>query len=84
MPKLFTLISFLWIQLFSLEFTVASYNPENLFDLQKDRTEYEEYIPYSQAWDKKAFNTKLENTAKVINQLNADILVLEEIEKTEI
>lgn len=80
MPKLFTLISFLWIQLFSLEFTVASYNPENLFDLQKDGTEYEEYIPYSQAWDKKAFTTKLENTAKVINQLNADILVLEEIE----
>ena len=80
MIKLFTILSFFWVQLFSLEFTVASYNPENLFDLEKDGTEYEEYIPSYFDWNKKAFTTKLENTAKVIKDLNAEIVVLEEIE----
>ncbi len=80
MIKLLVIFFLCFVQLYSLEFTVASYNPENLFDLEKDGTEYEEYLPHSKFWDKKAFTTKLNNTAKVINHLNADILVLEEIE----
>ena len=80
MIKLFSIIFFFSFELLSLEFSVASYNPENLFDLEKDGTEYEEYIPYSQTWNKKAFTTKFTNIEKVINHLNADILVLEEIE----
>ncbi len=66
--------------LFSLNFTVASYNPENLFDFQSDGTEYKEFIPNSLYWDKKAFSNKINNTSKVINDLNADIIVLQEIE----
>ncbi|MDD2697555.1 MAG: endonuclease/exonuclease/phosphatase family protein [Arcobacteraceae bacterium] len=80
MSKYFLFIFLFCIKLFALEFTVASYNPENFFDLQKDGTEYKEYIPNFSNWDKKAFTTKLNNTAKVINQLDADIIVLEEIE----
>lgn len=67
-------------QIFGVEFKLASYNPENLFDLNKDGTEYKEYIPYFKEWDKKAFETKITNVAKVINDINADIIVLEEIE----
>lgn len=80
MIKVFALLFLCWAKLFSLEFTVASYNPENLFDLEKDGTEYEEYIPSYLNWNKKAFTRKLNNTVKVIQDLNADILVLEEIE----
>lgn len=78
--KLFLLFFFLTFELYSLEFSVGTYNLENFFDLQKDGTEYDEYIPYSSNWDKKAFLNKLQNSARVINDLNSDILVLEEIE----
>ncbi len=80
MKQIFLAFYLLSLHLSALDFKVASYNPENFFDLRKDGTEYEEYLPYSKTWDKKAFTAKTENTAKVINQLDADILVLEEIE----
>ncbi len=67
-------------KLYSLEFSVATYNLENFFDLEKDGTEYDEYIPNSPTWNKKAFLNKLQNSARVINDLDADILVIEEIE----
>lgn len=66
--------------LFGIEFRIASYNPENLFDLQNDGTEYDEYKPFSQFWDRKGYETKLKNVAKVLKDLDADIVVLEEIE----
>jgi endonuclease/exonuclease/phosphatase family metal-dependent hydrolase len=48
--------------------------------LHLDGTEYDEYKPYSEFWDRKAYETKLKNVAKVLNDLKADIVVLEEIE----
>ncbi len=61
-------------------FTVASYNVENLFDLQDDGTEYKEYKPNIKYWNKKLLNIKLTNISKVINQLDVDIIALQEIE----
>ncbi len=62
-------------------FKIASYNIENLFDLVLDGTEYSEYIPGNPyGWNKKTFNIKLSNTAKVIKDLGADIIALQEIE----
>ncbi|MDF1877849.1 endonuclease/exonuclease/phosphatase family protein [Sulfurimonas sp. SAG-AH-194-L11] len=60
---------------------IATYNVENLFDLQKSGHEYTEYIPnsYSQ-WNKKNYTIKLRNIAKVIYEINADIIALQEIE----
>ena len=60
---------------------IATYNVENLFDLKHNGHEYKEYIPNtSSQWNKKTYTIKLKNTAKVIKDINADIIALEEIE----
>lgn len=74
------LVSISFSFVFSLEFKVASYNVENLFDLKYDGTEYNEYKPYSKYWDENSFTTKLHNISQVIKQLDSDIIALQEIE----
>ena len=60
---------------------IAEYNVQNLFDLHYDGTEYKEYIPNTQTnWNKKTYTVKLKHTARVIKDLGADIVALEEIE----
>ena len=60
---------------------IASYNVENLFDLKKSGYEYKEYIPNTKSnWNAKNYKIKLKNIAKVIKDINADIIALEEIE----
>ena len=45
---------------------IASYNVENFFDLNYDKTEYNEYIPNNKsAWNQRNFNIKLENIVKI-------------------
>ncbi len=61
-------------------FTVASYNVENLFDMIPNGTEYPEYVPNFKGWDERAHKTKLENIAKVIKDINAEVVALQEIE----
>lgn len=66
---------------FGLDFKVGSYNIENLFDLQHNKTEYNEFIPNTKSgWNKQIYQIKLSNSSKVIRDLNADILGLVEIE----
>ena len=84
MIKLTLLITF-YLFLFtssvnSKEFTVASYNVENLFDLKYDGTEYKEYKPHTKYWNQKYLDIKLTNISKTIKILNADIIALQEIE----
>ena len=70
--------------LHSLDFKVASYNVENFFDLHYDKTEYQEFIPYSKHWNNKSFKNKLKNISKIIKDLDADILALQEIESLKV
>jgi len=65
------------------DFKVASYNVENLFDLKLDGTEYKEYKPNTKTWNKQSFLKKIDNIAQVINDLNADIIGLQEVESKE-
>jgi endonuclease/exonuclease/phosphatase family metal-dependent hydrolase len=65
---------------FSNEFKIASYNVENLFDLQKNGSEYREYLPHRNGWDSAALDKKLNNIAQVICEVNADVIALQEIE----
>ena len=75
----------LFTKLYSFEFTIASYNVENLFDLHFDGSEYKEYIPNTKhLWNEKTYTVKLNNILKVINDLNADILLLQEIESLKV
>ena len=60
---------------------IATYNVENLFDLKKSGREYQEYIPNTNSkWNLKNYNIKLKNLARVIKDVNADIIALQEIE----
>lgn len=60
---------------------IASYNVENLFDLKKEGHEYSEYIPNTKSlWNKRNYKIKLKNIARVIKDIDADIIALEEIE----
>jgi len=60
---------------------IASYNIENLFDLKKSGNEYKEYVPNGPSnWNQKNYKIKLHNSAKVIKDINADIVALQEIE----
>jgi endonuclease/exonuclease/phosphatase family metal-dependent hydrolase len=60
---------------------IATYNVENLFDLKRSGYEYKEYIPYTKSnWNKKTYKIKLNNISKVIKEINADIIALQEIE----
>jgi len=62
-------------------FRVASYNVENLFDLNNDGTEYPEYIPGSKySWNEKVAAKKYSNISKVLADIDADIIALQEIE----
>jgi endonuclease/exonuclease/phosphatase family metal-dependent hydrolase len=64
-----------------VEVKIASYNVENLFDMNKDGNEYEEYIPNGDAgWTQEIYRAKLRNTAQAIRGVNADIIGLQEIE----
>ena len=60
---------------------IASYNVENLFDLKRDGHEYIEYIPNTYSnWNQKNYNIKLKNLSRVIKDIDADIIALQEIE----
>jgi endonuclease/exonuclease/phosphatase family metal-dependent hydrolase len=60
---------------------IATYNVENLFDLKKSGHEYREYIPNTKArWNHKNYNIKLKNITRVIKDINAEIIALQEIE----
>lgn len=60
---------------------IASYNVENLFDLKKSGYEYREYIPNTKSqWNSKTYKIKLQNIARVIKDINADIIALVEVE----
>lgn len=64
-----------------VEVKIATYNVENLFDMNYDGTEYEEYIPNGDwGWTDEMYRAKLHNTATVIREIGADIIGLQEIE----
>lgn len=64
--------------------TIATYNVENLFDMKKDRYEYKEYKPNGiSKWNRKNYNIKLKNLSRVIKDIDADIIALQEIESYE-
>ena len=76
------MFKFLLLFIFTLSlkadnFTVASYNVENLFDLKNDNNEYSEFVPNTHQWNQRNFNIKLNNLIKVINDIDADIIALQ-------
>lgn len=81
MMKLLVLLLFFYALLGGTEVKIASYNVENLFDMNDDGNEYEQYIPNtSWGWNEEMYRIKLRNTAQVIRDIGADVIGLQEIE----
>ncbi|MCD6173553.1 MAG: endonuclease/exonuclease/phosphatase family protein [Sulfurimonas sp.] len=79
--KFFTLL-FIFVSLACGDktLTIATYNVENLFDLNKGDYRYKEYKPNGKSlWNKKNYKIKLDNISKVIKDIDADIIALQEI-----
>ncbi|MCG3717391.1 endonuclease, partial [Aliarcobacter butzleri] len=73
------------ISLYGSNLKIASYNVENFFDLSYDKSEYNEFIPNNNSlWNQKNFNVKLNNLIKVIDDIDADIIGLQEIENKDL
>ncbi|PHS58227.1 MAG: endonuclease [Sulfurimonas sp.] len=79
--KYFTLlILYITLAIGDTNLKIATYNVENLFDLEKKGYKYKEYKPYGKSlWNKKNYKTKLQNLSKVIKDIDADIIALQEI-----
>ena len=81
----FLIISLFFISLNANNLKIATYNVENLFDLKNDGNEYSEFIPDTKSnWNENSFNIKIANLLKVITDLNADIIALQEIENEDL
>lgn len=79
--RLFVLLTFMLSLLGATDVKIATYNVENLFDMNDDGTEYVEFIPNtSRGWNQAMYQTKLQRTAQVIQELGADIIGLQELE----
>lgn len=68
------------LSIWGVEFKVASYNVENLFDEIKNGSEYDVYTPGKHNWSSHTVDIKLNNISEVLCELNADIVALQEIE----
>ncbi|MBL0686888.1 MAG: endonuclease/exonuclease/phosphatase family protein [Sulfurospirillum sp.] len=84
MIKFFTLF-ILPVFIYSSQFSVASFNVENLFDTKNSGNEYEKYIVNSKSgWNEKMLTIKIKNLARVIKDVDADIISLQEVENAEV
>ena len=78
LKKIVIIAIFIVICVSAKTLTIASYNVENLFDLNNDGTEYDVYVPG--VWNLTSYKAKLKNAAFVISKLDADIISLQEVE----
>ena len=78
------MMHFFIVDIFAKPFKVATYNVENLFDDVHQGSEYDEYIPGKHNWNTRMVDIKLNHTAEVICDINADIIGLQEIENSHI
>lgn len=78
--RFFFFLLIFFTSLFGRDFSVASYNVQNLFDDKYQGSEYDDYIPGKHNWNQKMAKTKLYHTAEAICDVNSDIIGLQEIE----
>jgi endonuclease/exonuclease/phosphatase family metal-dependent hydrolase len=60
---------------------IATYNIQNLFDLEDDPDHFEgDYTPGSSNWNANSFQAKLDAISQVIEDIDADLIGLQEVE----
>ncbi len=84
MTRALLLLFVILVPLWSKSVRIATYNVENLFDLNFDHSEYVEYIPNTPwQWNSTTYRVKLNNIARVIADIDADIIALQEVESAQ-
>ncbi|MCR5605582.1 MAG: endonuclease/exonuclease/phosphatase family protein [Treponema sp.] len=63
---------------------IATWNLQTFFDSTTEGTEYKEFINPKSHWNRESYIERLDRTVKAFKKINADILVLEEIENKNI
>lgn len=65
---------------------VGVINPENLFDLSNEKSDYPEYNAsnHFSNWNKKLYTTKLKNIRRLIKEMQSDILFIHEVDSKEV
>lgn len=81
MKKIFLIPIFPFI-LNATTLKIATYNVDNLFDAVDNGTEYSDYKLNRHNWNIVTFHKKLEHITRVICDLNADVVALEEVENS--
>lgn len=79
MKKLLLIFIFIF-EILANEVKISTYNVENLFDGKFVGSEYSDF----KKWDDKDYEKKLKNIAKILKDLNADIIALQEIENDQV
>lgn len=62
---------------------VMNWNLQTFFDARFDGNEYAEYKNAKSGWSREKYEVRLERLASVIKELDADVIVMEELEKEE-
>lgn len=65
----------------SAELRVLNWNVQTFFDAVKDGTEYAEFKGSKSRWNEKAYMARVERLGSALKALDADVVVLEELEK---
>ncbi len=60
---------------------LMNWNLETFFDAQFDGNEYTEFSSAKSGWSKEKYEIRLNHLAQVISELDADVVVMEELEK---
>lgn len=68
---------------FSNKLKIVNWNVQTFFDYQTDGSEYSEFVT-SATWGKEMYVVRLERLCKSIKELDADIIVMEEIENQQV
>ncbi|MFW6307650.1 MAG: endonuclease/exonuclease/phosphatase family protein [Campylobacterales bacterium] len=80
--KLLLMILAFCLTLDAKHITIASYNVLNLFDGEYDGSEYRDFS--KKRWTQKEYEEKLKKIVKVIKDIDADIIGLQEIENSNV
>jgi endonuclease/exonuclease/phosphatase family metal-dependent hydrolase len=63
---------------------IVSWNVQNLFDGTSDGGEYPEYDPSGESWSTAAYHDRLKTICEILSEINADIIILQEIEHEQV
>jgi endonuclease/exonuclease/phosphatase family metal-dependent hydrolase len=80
MKKITILLLLIPFLVLSQELKIATYNVDNLFDDINNGTEYDDYKLNTHNWNSAIFKKKIKNIARVICEVDADVIGLQEVE----